>query len=251
MRIAIVTGASSGLGREFAKETAARGGIDEIWVIARRKEKLESLAEEISGKVRILPLSLTEEASLKEIEMLLREEKPDIRLFVNNAGRGKAGLFQDEPEEEAAQTVRLDCGAAAALLSLVIPYMKEGSGIINVCSVAGFLPLPGLAVYSASKAFLLSLSRSLSVELKPRHITVTALCPYWVGDTEFMERTGVSGKINTIGLLKTGTVVRKALKANRKGKSLCIPGLMGKLTYFGCSVLPLPVLLFFRSLWKA
>lgn len=248
MRIAIVTGASSGLGREFAKELAAEKKYEEIWVIARRKEELLSLAQK-GLRLRVLPLDLTKEESFKEISGLLQKEKPEVRLLINNAGFGHVISFEEEKSEEIISMVRLHNEAPLRLIRLCLPYMKRKSAIINVCSAAAFVPLPKLSVYSASKSFLLRFSRALAKELKPRGITVTSLCPYWITDTEFISKA--EGPKNPFGALKAADVARDALYAARKGESLCIPGFMGKLMYLGARFLPLPVLLPFQKLFKA
>ena len=248
MKIAIVTGASSGLGREFVKELAAEKKFEEIWVIARRKEELLSLAQ--SGvRLHVLPLDLTKEESFKDISGLLEKEKPEVGLLINNAGFGHVISFEEEKSEEILSMIRLNNEAPLRLIKLCLPYMKRGSAIINVCSVAGFVPLPKLAVYSASKSFLLHFSRALAGELKSKNITVTALCPYWIRDTEFISRAG--GPKSPFGALTAKDVARAALSAARKGESLCIPGIMGKLTYLGGRFLPLSILLLFQKILKA
>lgn len=248
MKIAIVTGASSGLGREFVKELAGAENYEEIWVIARRREELLSLAQK-GIRLRVLPLDLTKEESFTDISGLLEREKPEVELLINNAGFGHVISFEEEKMEETVSMVRLNNEAPLKLIKLSLPYMKRGSAIINVCSVAGFVPLPKLAVYSASKSFLLRFSRALSRELKPKGITVTALCPYWITDTEFISRA--EGPKKPFGALRAKDVAKAALSAAQKGESLCIPGIMGKLTYLGALFLPLTILLSFQKIFRA
>ena len=145
--------------------------------------------------------------------------------------------------------VRLDAEVPMKLTRLCLPYMKGASGIINVCSAASFVPLPGLSVYSASKSFLLSFSRSLCRELKGRGIAVTALCPYWIGDTEFMEKAGAA--VHPLGLLTAKEVARQGLSDNRRGREMSLPGIMSRLARLGAAVFPLPMLLFFKNLFGA
>lgn len=240
-RIAVITGASSGLGRAFALETGRLGGIDEIWLIARRRENLERLAGELPVKGRALSLDLLAEDSFVSLKKLLEEERPAIALLVNNAGRGSAVSFEKESLKDMEDMGRLDAE--------VPMNMKRASGIINVCSAASFVPLPGLSVYSASKSFLLSFSRSLHRELKGRGIAVTALCPYWIGDTEFMEKAGAS--VHPLGLLTAKEVARQGLSDNRRGREISLPGIMSRLARLGAALLPLPVLLFFKNLFGA
>ncbi|MEE3453003.1 SDR family NAD(P)-dependent oxidoreductase [Dialister sp.] len=248
MKIAIVTGASSGLGREFVKELAAGKKFEEIWVIARRREEMLSLGQR-GICLRVLPLDLTEEESFTEISGLLEREKPEVGLLINNAGFGHVISFAEERAEEILSMMRLNNEAPLKLIKLCLPHMKRGSAIINVCSVAGFLPLPKLAVYSASKSFLLRFSRALARELKPGGITVTALCPYWITDTGFISKA--EGPKNPFGALKAKDVAKSALSAARKGDALCIPGFMGKLTYLGGRFLPLSILLSFQKVFRA
>lgn len=248
MKIAIVTGASSGLGREFVNELAAGKKFEEIWVIARRREEMLSLGQR-GIRLRVLPLDLTEEESFTEISGLLEREKPEVGLLINNAGFGHVISFAEERSEEILSMIRLNNEAPLKLIKLCLPHMKRGSAIINVCSVAGFVPLPKLAVYSASKSFLLRFSRALARELKPGGITVTALCPYWIRDTEFISRAG--GPKSPFGALKAKDVAKSALSAARKGDALCIPGFIGKLTYLGGRFLPLSILLSCQKIFRA
>lgn len=247
--IAVVTGASSGLGWEFAREISRLGEADEIWVIGRRKENLEELSALLSVKTRILPLDLLKETSFDFLTDLLEKEKPCISLLVNNAGRGSAVSFADEDMKDIISMMELNMEAPVRLTRLCLPYMKNPSGIINVCSAASFVPLPGFSIYSASKSFLLSFSRSLAEEVKGRGIWVTALCPYWIRDTELIEKAGLH--IHPLGSLTAASVAKKALSDNRKGKEMSVPGLMGKLTRLGAAFCPLSFLLFAKKLFRA
>lgn len=177
MRTAVVTGASSGLGREFVKQLSEEGKLDEIWVIARRREKLEELASFVKTPLRIFGASLDDEGLYGLLSVLMEREKPDIRLLINNAGRGTMTTLDEETTEDAVSMIGLNCQAPVKMMKLCLPYMKEGAGIINVASVAGLLPLPDLAVYGATKAFLLSLSQAVNEEMEERNIHVMALCP--------------------------------------------------------------------------
>lgn len=191
-KIAVVTGASSGLGREYVKlidkrcRTHPKDRVDQIWVIARRKQRLEELQKEVKTPLRIISMDLTDPDMEKKIRALYEEEKPDIRLLVNSAGFGKIGNYAEISNESAAKMVDLNCKAPVLMCQLSIPYMQEGSRILNVCSTAAFSAFQFLGIYCASKAFIYRYSRSLRVELFPRHISVTAVCPYWVKDTEFI-----------------------------------------------------------------
>jgi short-subunit dehydrogenase len=238
MNIAIVTGASSGLGSEFVKQISQESSLQEIWVIARRKEKLEALSHEIVLPLKILPLSLADPNSFKEIEKQLEEEHPHIAWLINNAGTGWIGPFSAMEKGKAASMISLNCMAPVSLIDLCLPYMNRGSHILNVCSVAGFLPLPGLAVYSATKSFLLRFSRALREELKTKGISVTALCPYWIQDTEFIQRSNGGASINLLGALRAKDAAAAGIQGAKKNQFLITPGWMSVLSYWSAKFLP-------------
>lgn len=191
-KIAVVTGASSGLGREYVKLIDERGvshpkdRVAEIWVIARRKERLEELRKEVHTPLKVILMDLTDPSFEGQIRALYEAEKPDIRLLVNSAGFGKIGSYADISDESAGRMVDLNCKAPVLMCQLSIPYMHEGARILNVCSTAGFSAFQYLGIYCATKSFLYRYSRSLRVELFSHRISVTAVCPYWVRDTEFI-----------------------------------------------------------------
>lgn len=185
MKIGIVTGASSGLGWAYAKEIERSMELDELWLIARREERLVELAQSLDCDCRVLPLDLTGESGLETLEALLREERPRVEVLVSCAGFGKFGRAEDLTGEETDSMIALNCRAAVEVTRMCIPYLHRGSRVLEVCSCAGFLPLPGMNLYAATKAFLLSYTRSLREELKGRGIQVTAVCPFWI-KTEFM-----------------------------------------------------------------
>ncbi len=197
MRVAIITGASSGLGKEYVKEVSRKEkGIDEIWAIARRKERLLALRELSRIPVRALPYDLVEMGSIDALAKLLEEEKPDIRLLINAAGFGKIGGSLDIGVEDTNRMIELNCRAAVDMTYICIPYMSEGSRIMEICSTAGFQPFQYLNVYAASKAFLYRFTRALRVELFSKKIKVTAVCPYWIRDTEFIPVAENAGAVN-------------------------------------------------------
>ena len=179
MKIAIVTGASSGMGREAVIQLADRfgGGLGEIWAVARRAYRLEELRSQVPVPLRILSLDLQQPEALKALSRQLNEQKPDVKILVNAAGYGKTGAVGSVAGEEETGMVRLNCEALCGVTSAVLPYMSRESRIIQFASAAAFLPQPGFAVYAATKSFVLSYSQALNSELKPRGITVTAVCP--------------------------------------------------------------------------
>lgn len=187
MQIAIVTGASSGLGREFVRQISEQETLDEIWVIARRENRLEELSQKIhSVRVRPIPLDLTAKDDIQIFRELLQKETPDVRILVNAAGFGKIGTYADITQKDCDDMIDLNCRGAVDTTIISLPYMNQGARILEICSTAGFQPMPGIGVYAASKAFLLRYSRALRWELFPRGIHVTAVCPYWIKDTEFI-----------------------------------------------------------------
>ena len=187
MNIAVVTGASSGIGMEFVKRIAAEGGIDEMWLIARRADRLEKLASELSLPCRVLSLDLTERDSFKTYYDLLESEKPVIRTLVNAGGFGKFGHHTAVDVEVGLNMIDLNCKALMAMTELSLPFMEKGSVIYQMGSLSSFQPVPYLNTYAASKAFVLSYTRGLNRELKHSGIRVMAVCPGWV-QTEFFDR---------------------------------------------------------------
>ena len=186
MRIAIVTGASSGMGREFVKQVSKKEKFDEIWIIARRKEALESLKKEVKAKVRPITLDLQNPESFETYKKLLAEEKPEVALLANIAGYGKFGKYDEISLEDCLGMIDLNCKALVAMSQLTIPYMKRGSKILQLDSLSAFQPVPYLNVYGSSKSFVLSYSRALNRELKTKGIRVMSVNPGWV-KTEFFD----------------------------------------------------------------
>lgn len=186
MRIAIVTGASSGMGREFVKQVSKKEKFDEIWVIARRKEALESLKKEVKAKIRPITLDLQNPESFETYKKLLAEEKPEVALLTNIAGYGKFGKYDEISLEDCMGMIDLNCKALVAMSQLTIPYMKRGSKILQLDSLSAFQPVPYLNVYGSSKSFVLSYSRALNRELKTKGIRVMSVNPGWV-KTEFFD----------------------------------------------------------------
>ena len=150
MNIAIVTGASSGMGREFARQLTEYVSVDEIWVIARRSEALRSLQDEVSRPLRVIPLDLTQSDSFQTMAKLLEAEKPNVKLLVNAAGFGKFGSFQQISMEDDCRMIDLNCKALVRMTRLVIPYMAPGSHILQLDSLSAFQPVPYITTYGAT-----------------------------------------------------------------------------------------------------
>ncbi|MBR3457425.1 MAG: SDR family NAD(P)-dependent oxidoreductase [Selenomonadaceae bacterium] len=241
MLIAIITGASSGLGREYV-HALDREGMDEIWVIARRKERLQELAEKTITPLRILACDLTEPAVLHAISAELEKNHPIVNYLINAAGFGKIGSFADIPTEEVCAMIDLNCRAAVALTQMSIPYMPPTGGILNICSCAAFQPIPFLNVYAASKAFLLHYTRALHAELLPKGIHVTALCPYWIESTEFIPHAKDSKNSSYIEKFPfpqdIALVIRRSLKGLEKNTEVVTPGIIPSLHRMLAGLLP-------------
>ena len=197
MNIAIVTGASSGMGREFVLQLGGFVQVDEIWAIARRQEALESLKAQVSVPVRPIPLDLTEAESFARLEALLAEGKPNVRLLVNAAGFGKFGSFHRVSLEDDCKMIDLNCKALVMMTRLCVPYMAPGGHILELDSLSAFQPVPYITTYGATKAFVLSYSRAMNRELKSRGIRVMAMNPGWV-KTEFFNHAFQSNDGNKV-----------------------------------------------------
>ena len=186
MKIAVVTGASSGIGREFVYAVDKKYSFDEIWVIARRTERLEELKGKCRNTIRPVALDLAADADLKAYAELLEKEKPEIALLVNAAGCGVFGLFEEKDLDALLHSARLNALSLTAMCHLSLPCMKSGSAIINMGSNSSWQPVPYQAVYGASKSYVLSLSRAIGRELRPRGVHVMCVCPGWI-KTEFQQ----------------------------------------------------------------
>ncbi len=186
MKIAIVTGASSGMGREFVRQLSGYVAVEEVWVIARRETALCELKDECPVPVRPVVLDLCKEDSFDALGSLLSQEKPEVALLVNAAGFGKFGDFDDIPAGDDMRMIDLNCKALVAVTRVVLPYMKAGSHILQLDSLSAYQPVPYIATYGATKAFVLSYSRAVNQELKPRNIRMMTMNPGWV-KTEFFD----------------------------------------------------------------
>jgi len=184
MNIAVVTGASSGMGREFVLQLSDYVQVDEIWVIARRETALEELKKEVETPIRAISLDLCNTESFEIYQKLLEQEQPNVKLLVNAAGFGKFGDFRNIPLEEDCRMIDLNCRALVAMTRLTLPYMQQGSHILQLDSLSAFQPVPYIATYGATKSFVLSYTRAISAELKHTGIRVMAMNPGWV-KTEF------------------------------------------------------------------
>ncbi len=224
MNIAVITGASSGLGEKYALEIDKnRPDIDEIWLIARRENKLQELAKKLSKPSKVLSLDITNKAQLEAYTSALTEGNVNLKLLINNAGYGKIGNIYEISPEDNGGMVRLNCEALTVFTAISLPFMKGKSEIINICSIASFVPNSRMAVYSSTKAYVMSFSRAIRKELKPRKINCLAVCPGPM-DTEFLGvagiTKGVSHTFDTLPRVNPTSVAKNSLKASEKGRSI-------------------------------
>ena len=235
--VTLVTGASAGLGAEFARQCAARG--DELVLVARRRDRLDALAAEIGGKTHVFPLDLaTPDAGLSLIQAV-EAEGLVVDTLINNAGFGLAGRFVDQPLARLTEMIDLNVRALAELTHLALPGMRaRGHGAIcNVASTAAFQAGPNMAVYYATKAFVLSFTEALHHELRDTPIRVSALCP-GPTDTEFAEVADSHSPTLKRMSGPAAAVVAAGLKGLDANKAIVIPGLPNKLTAQVNRILP-------------
>ncbi len=226
MKIAIVTGASNGMGREFVRILDKNEVLDEIWVVGRKEENLKQLATELKTALRIFAVDLTNGGVDQVIATLKSTPDVDVAWLVNAAGFGKFGRYDEIPVEESTNMVRLNCECLLAMTEYTLPYMHQGAHIAQFSSVAAFQPTPYQNVYAATKAFVYSYSRALNVELKPRKISCTAVCPFWTA-TAFFDRAECAEKkvvTKMVALYKPYDVSLQAYNDIKKGKDLSIHG---------------------------
>ena len=224
MRIAVITGASAGIGREFVYAVDREMAFDEIWVIARREERLLELKEKCRQPIRPIPLDLSDTDNVERYRELLEREKPEIVLLVNAAGCGVFGPFAEKELDKLLMSARLNSLALTAMCHVSLPYMKAGSAIVNMGSNFAWQPVPLQAVYGASKSYVLSLSRAIGRELKPRGVHVMCVCPGWI-KTEFQQTAHHDEYIRyVVRLYGPEEVAEQAMKDLKKKKTVSILG---------------------------
>lgn len=224
--IAVITGASGGLGSEFVARLVTE--VDELWAIGRNVSKLESLkARNGSEGQKIIPLQmdLSDVNSFARLSQKLEEEGGpsaiEIRWLINNAGAGRFAPSTDFTTEELSGSITTHCTAIASICNRCIPYMKAGDHIVNIASQSAFSPLPYMNLYAATKAFVYSYTRSLGSEIRDTGIVVTAVCPGWI-KTGLLPDTLDGKKVRYPMITTPDKVAAKAIKDARRGKPVSI-----------------------------
>lgn len=241
MKIAIITGASSGLGVEFYR-AIQRESIDEAWIIARRETRLNEIKEKFGTiSTRVIPMDITAKEAMVELKELLKSEAPDVKFLINNAGAGIYGPVAEAEHKVQGSMIDLNARALTEITTITLPYMSERSFIINTCSIASFVPNANLTVYSSTKAYVMSFSRALRYELKHRRINVTVICPGPM-ETEFLSVAGLddgqSRAFDRLPRCNPEKTAIKGIKASKKGRFIYTPRLFYKLYRLLSKILP-------------
>jgi short-subunit dehydrogenase len=231
--VALVTGASAGLGVDFARQLAAKGM--RLVLVARRKDRIDALAAEL-GNARAVAADLSLPGASDALMADLGAHGEHVELLVNNAGFGLAGRFARLDSKRQRQMNDLTCGTLVELAHAVLPGMieRKSGAILNVASTAAFQPGPGMAVYFATKAFVLSFSEALHEEVRKHGVVISALCPgptaTEFGDVAGWKPAGPSAKIFVDMAANSASVVRASLEGLENGRAIVIPGLLNKAT---------------------
>ena len=247
---ALITGASAGIGYEFARQLAPRAAS--LVLIARRKDRLEELRDELnkqnpSLKIEVRKVDLSDQVQVDAFCEWIIREKVAIDLLINNAGLGDTGRFATGDATRLKEIMNVNMIALTLLTRCVLPQMiaRKGGAILNVSSSAGFLPLPRVAVYAASKAYVTSFSEALRAELHGTGVNVTALCPGPV-HTEFSDvaqrANARRAKSPEIAHVSVERVVRDSLAAVERDRPIVIPGFLMKLGMILVRLTPMPLL---------
>ena len=240
MSVAIITGASGGIGSEFARQISRLDGVDELWFVARNEDRMKALSDEIGLKTRITVADLTTPSGLDEVRQALEDEKPSVKFLVNASGFGNYGAFDEISEDEVVRMIDLNVKALVVITHMAVPYMERGGRIIELGSGSCFTPLPYFNIYSSSKVFVLHYTKSINYELKKYGVRATCFCPGWV-DTEFLGKSLANGKTHPKSmkpLLKCEDVVRRCIKASLKGRAMCVTNWYTKLQHVMFKLLP-------------
>lgn len=239
---ALVTGASSGIGEEFARQLAARGA--HVVLVARSAEKLERLAGDLRSthgvQVRVMPADLAQPGAGARLEEQVHAAGLTIDHLINNAGVGDAAYFAQSQLARQLNVLRLNCEAVVELTHRFLPKMVERGrgGVIQLASIQAFTPVPGMAVYSASKSFVRVFGEALAEELRGTGVRMTVLCPGHV-ESGFQEASGFADPdFSMPGELTAEETVRIALDGYARGKRLVVPGGVNRMGVMAAKVAP-------------
>ena len=238
MNIAVITGASSGMGREFVYAIDKDVELDELWVIARREDRLLELQDKVRAKIRPIVLDLLDKNSLIQLKAMFEIEKPNVKVLVNAAGFGLFGTYTEMDMEKQLEIIDLNDRALTGMTYITLPYMSDGGQIYNMGSMSSFQPVPYINVYGASKAYVLSFSKALRVELCQRNIKVMAVCPGWI-QTEFFSQAIHDNTVSYFNrYYGPKEVIEKAVKDMHRNKPVSILGLPERLQVFAVKIMP-------------
>ena len=233
--IAVITGASSGIGKKFITSLNDYARFDEVWVIARTLSKLEKLQDEVDFEIRPISLDLTKQQDYDKYQNLLEEQKPNIQLLINASGYGAFASTQDVGMKTNLDMIDLNVKGVVAMTMLSIPYMQKGARIVQIASLASYQPVPYMNVYAASKVFVKYFSRALNQELKKDGIHCMAACPYWT-KTNFFNTAQSSGKQGIVKkyivMYQPENIVKQTFKDLKKNKDVSIYGFVAKAQAF-------------------
>jgi len=238
--IAIITGANSGIGKEFTRILSKRKNLDEIWAIARNVDRLNELKREFGENIRVFSMDLANRENITALSKQLQAEQPNIKYLVNCAGYAIFCDYSDLSPEVTLSMIDVNVCATVAMCVNCIPYMREGAHIINMGSQAAFQPVPFQNVYSSTKAFVRNYTRALNVELKEKGITATAVCPGWMR-TRLIERAEIGAKRATNKfplIVEPAPVAEKALKDADNNRDMSVYGIGIKLAHVMSKMLP-------------
>ena len=240
MNVAIITGASSGLGKEFVRLLVNDNSLDKIFVLARNDEKLNNLKSEFGDKIQPYSIDLSNVENIKNFGKYLESQNVNLKILVNNAGFAKFCSYGDISIEESVNMIDLNVSGVVAMGLVCIPFMEKGSHIINIASQAAFQPVPYQNIYSATKSFVKNYSQALNIELKEKGITVTAVCPGWI-KTDLFNRACINAKKGTTKfafMVEPDVVAKKALKDAYNGKDISVYGFYVNMCRIMAKILP-------------
>ena len=249
MSIAIITGASSGMGAEFARQLKLQWGVENFWLVARREDKMRALAEELSVNAKIISADLTADEGIEKLRAELESEKPKVKYLINSAGFGNFGSFDQLPESEISDMIDLNVKALVLITHMVIPYMERGGRIVELGSGSCFTPLPYFNIYASSKAFVLHYTKGLNHEIKKYGLRATCFCPGWV-ETEFLgkatDRRAATMPRSMSPMLGCRDVVSRCVRRLGRGPTMYVTNWYTKLQHLLFKLVPDPIL---TKLW--